>query len=534
MKLPSCLVGEGGQPALHGRPSSADAARLRRYSTTKHNKNATKATANWVGLALLLTTGLFSDPNNINMHQRGVSTSISTFSSPSALYELASFIALEENAEEEGLAMFYDAHTGVRKNRDRATAASSWRSSSSISNVRVSHSTGATMMKATSAVLTGAATPQRILRSQVTVRDTLAAQGGSLARPVFRTNQRPATQEAAAVQCASSSAALPSSAESSPSFSFSDHHQDISSSDGEHGEGASSQGVHLWSSTGGSPWQQLHVLDLAQEIHHDGFLASTRALTKRGLFPTVYRCFVDDIALPEDALFSSNTTPSFYNIMRDASSSTANSRQTISSSCWCCTQCSRAHHSVRESCLRCHAPCPNVSKVFLGQLRKELPCDDLLKKIIWATTFADGGIVPLRVEGHTLSDVGLNQCLDGCHSPHPVRRGKGCGSVYVSPHEANRLVALLHKNVFLDHDWVSGKEVVYFVYAEQRIWFDEFVAARVMVGGSARAASLPHKALVCEMSGAAGGVVVSERPFYGASTDPDRQQTINAAIRRLW
>jgi hypothetical protein len=460
MKLPCCLVNGGAQ--LFGR-QPPEVAKRRHH---QHKQKCTKTTTNWVGLALLLTS-LVSDPNqNDRVPHHAVSTSISTLSSPSALYELASFMALEENAEEQKRIATLNDRRGSSHH-----AQLKHHPPSELVNIRI-----AGPSTSSSVATSGAASPHRILRPQVTIRDTLNG-GGSLARPVF-VRQQAATATTTSSAC--------SSAQSSPSVTFSDPNanHDLSSSAttvsncDSPTEHPLSSNVPTASSgatrvdTVVDTWKQVHVLALANEIGHKAFTDTTAGLLARGLFPIVYRCFVDDIHVGQPLR---DTTPG---------------NQAVA---WRCGFCGKMHHSVREACIRCHAPCANVSKLFIGQVRKELPCDDLLDKIIFAASMGEGHcptITPLRVEGHTL-DHG--------------RRGKGCGSVYCSRMEGVRLTHLLHRNMFLDTDWATGREVLFFAYSEQRVWMEQFAAARIMTAGPNRPSYLPNKLLVCEFAAGDSG-----------------------------
>ncbi|CUG86930.1 Hypothetical protein, putative [Bodo saltans] len=539
MNFPCCLVDDAGQPLLipHDKRRLGGTHHAARHQCSNKKKNVT---ASWVGLALLLTS-VFSDPSHNNReHDSAVSKSISTFTSPSALYELASFMALEENAEEEGIATFFDTHH--RQQPQRAASGNSAAATTSSSSPKAG----------SSAFHSGAASPHRILGSRVTVRDTLD-NGGCLSRPVLaapkhhKSNNVVVRAQAMSAlvdfdgsttsTSSSSSSTTTSSATTSPNMKAivaSNERHDVSSlsSGGFTGDSSSfsssdasarmtdspldllphpsdAQHHHLQQHSPRPMWDQVHVMDLASEIGHEGFLNSTRALLHRGLFPTVYRSFVDSIVVPP--------TP--------ASSSNASS--------WCCGACRKWHHTVREACLRCQTPNLHVHKLFLGQLRKEVACDDLLEKIVFATT---SGVVPLRVEGHSLPH---QQSTNGGATPSTgARRGKGCGSVYVTPADAQRLVPLLHRNVFIDVDWASGREVMYFAYSEQRSWFDEFVSARIMQSGQGRSAHLPNKPVVCEL--AAGGDASVARTTnasvgYGDHQHqqgrPQQQQQVATAVR---
>lgn len=554
MKLPCCLVSDAGQPVLftndrrrqaaNAAAAAASMSPVRGHFSAKRNNAKTSATASWVGLALLLTS-VFSDPShNDREHDSAISKSISTFTAPSALYELASFMALEENAEEEGIATFFDTHAQNTNPTSTATVADHQR--------LVPQSPRGVSGATTSAAHSGAACSHRILGAKVTVRDTLQ-NGGCLSRPAFvphRATTKRSVTPAAALSSASttsvvsqqqSSAALHtvggvntlasiksttvqdglSSASSSSSTGGLTHHageawSSADSSNGSHRSATPPDSPDLLpnrhAGRGGALWEQVHVMDLAQEIGNEAFVHNTAALLRRSLFPTIYRCFVEDIEVGSNAHLQ---PPPLSPSGAPTTTPTPNTNSTYSS--WCCGGCRKWHHTVREACLRCQQPNPNVHKLFLGQLRKELPCDDLLEKIVFATTSnanGEAGITPLRVEGHSLPS---HQQQRGSHVHHhpqqaggttaaPARRGKGCGSVYVLPADAERLVHLLHRNVFVDVDWSTGREVIYFAYSEQRMWFEEFVSARIMQAGDARSTCLPNKPVVCEIAAAAAAV----------------------------
>lgn len=234
-------------------------------------------------------------------------------------------------------------------------------------------------------------------------------------------------------------------------------------------------------------WTQFHVMELAYSTGANNFIHVTeRFVQYQHMFPVVYRCDLAKVSCPDMAELLA--TP--------RSGLAASSR-------WACEHCGKKHEAVRENCLRCRAAGP-YAKLFIGQALKEMDCAESLVRFLHAT---HPDVHLHRVEGH--------------HDSHAsgISRGKGCASVYVAREDAAALKQKLHHNAFFDVEEATGEVVVYYVYAEQQGWLNDFVQWRNESVDS-RPLFLPLAPLVVEES--VGAVVPAKKISCARGRPQDR------------
>lgn len=421
-RMPCCLVNEHGQPVL---------APVASAHSKKHQHHQRGPHQHWVGLALLLASAWIETEcaNAASLPNSQVSTNISTIDSPSVFHQLASFLALEENAEEEGV----DTFTPHEKSRYPALQ---WCGA----KCRPPEMERGKVRLIDSIVRTGSYYHVRTVSSVPTVPPSTEPRRSSSSTSSL-TNS-PALSSSATSAGASSDIPRPITP-----LAVSSNHEAIVS--------VAQNGVR---------WQHINPTDAAVELGDDDFTRTTIEMVQtQQLFPTIYRCFLDE--LPASTL--GKHSPSEH-------------RGT-----WQCTQCGHSHGRLREACIRCHYPNGGVTKLFVGQLRKEAQIDELIIQLAACATTA---VAPLHGEGHYQSTGGQF-------------RGRGCGSLYVSSAtEADTLSRLMDKTMFIDYERSTGREVLYFVYREQARWLQEFARVSVVTDGPIRPKTLPTAPVVCELS----------------------------------
>jgi hypothetical protein len=182
-----------------------------------------------------------------------------------------------------------------------------------------------------------------------------------------------------------------------------------------------------------SVWVQQHIGAIAQRTGDADFIDLTRRMLSFNMSPIVFVASLRDITPP--VARADGTTK------------------------WQCPRCGKKHEAALAQCLRCRHGNANLCSLFVGQLWKEVACEETLRKVLHATV---PSVDVVRIDGHR----------DSCG------RGRGCATLCVPRRDAEA-VCSIHSNVFLDVDVDDpSRDVVLYVYPEQREWLMAFAAAR--------------------------------------------------------
>ena len=147
---------------------------------------------------------------------------------------------------------------------------------------------------------------------------------------------------------------------------------------------------------------------------------------------------------------------------------------------WICGQC-RTHNNISKAhCPRCDFAAPedrpNVRRLFLGQLRKELT----VEYVDWLFALVAPDIIIFHIENHTSKDG----------------RGRGSAWIYVFGCEAEATVTNLSGRVFLDIDDETGKEQLHVCASDAMSELNQVALHRSCQAN--RPLVLPRRALAVE------------------------------------
>lgn len=471
------------------------------------------------GLALLVT--LFADVSPL-AQQSALSTIITGSNDPSALQQLATFSALQEEAEEQNLDWGSLARLSVKEDnsvpprpRNAIPPTSVEEANAAVARTCATAS-AITASALTATTTTATATATSVSTSILTAEDVPRGAGehNDLSASSSTPSAAPSEgEEGSGGSCSTSSSRRrphrrqhrkktgPTAAGTSTTvlegggLSCSTMSNAPLSVDGGEGEGkvkgggkeeiealslassacaAVSQAVTTCVQHNHPIWSQFHVMEVAYSTQDNNFIHITeRFVQYQKMYPVVYQCAVNEVVSPSEVELLSYPEAGLQEWRS-----------------WSCANCGRQHDLVRESCLRCRAP-SHFAKLFFGQAVKEVDCTQSLIRFLYATH----PHVPLcRVECHR----------DGSG------RGKGCASVYVRREDAAELIEKLNKNVFFDvaddaeARYATGHPpiIAHYVYAQQQGWLEQLVQQRKHSAAARanRPAFLPRSTLVVEES----------------------------------
>lgn len=272
----------------------------------------------FLGLALLIS--LFSDMSATQPHG-GLSTIITSTQSPTALQQLATFHALQQEAEEEHLDW---GSAGVLSVRPTITHKP--RGAVSLDAIERDSDSNS-----------GSASNEMLMTEE---GESSASTKSSRRRPHRRqhrkTGSAPSISSCSVAGVSGSAVALP----------------------------LSSPSVHTH-----RIWSQLHILEVACSTQSNNFIHTTERFTQyRLLYPIVYRCHLREVP----------PCPTEVELLQTAITGVEASRR------WSCENCGAAHSEVRESCLRCRAPSA-YARLLFGQTLQGMKCSPSLIRFLHAS-----------------------------------------------------------------------------------------------------------------------------------------------------